>query len=127
MGLTASKDSFCTLFVAMNGMYSLGMLALPGKMVTDQFDAPATPMLEFWIRCFGVVMAGLCYCVKTGNSEDMFDVALLTTIGMAVMGPYDGKFGYLGGKLPCKYPMHYMPEVLLPTLISLGLYLKFLA
>ena len=127
MGLTASKDSFCTFFTAVFGMYATGMLALPGKMVTDHFDAPSTPMTEFWIRCFGVALTGLCYCVKTGNSQDMFDVALLTTIGITVMGPYNAKFGYLGGKLPTKYPMHYMPEVLMPTLIGLGLYIKFLA
>ena len=26
------------------------MLLTPGKMVTDHFDTPATPMLKFWIR-----------------------------------------------------------------------------
>ena len=127
MGLTASKDTFCTFFTYVFGMYGVGMVALPSKMVTDHFDAPATPMTDFWIRCFGVAMSGLCYCVKTGNSQDMFDVALLTTIGITVLGPYNAKFGYLGGKLPTKYPMHYMPEVLMPTLISIGLYAKFLA
>ena len=127
MGLTASKDSYITFFTVMNGMYSVGMLAMPGKMITDHYDTPPTPMIENVMRFAGVLMAGLCYCVKTGNSEDMFDVALLTIMGMAVLGPYNAKFGYLGGKLPVKYPMHYMPEVLMPTLISLGLYIKFLA
>ena len=76
-------------------MYGVGMLAAPAKMVTDHFDAPATPMLEFWIRCFGVANSALCYCVKTGNSQDMFDVALLTTIGITVFGPFNAKFGYI--------------------------------
>ena len=33
MGLTASKDSYITFFTVMNGMYSVGMLAMPGKMI----------------------------------------------------------------------------------------------
>ena len=131
MGLTASKDSYCTLFTAVFGMYGTMMLAAPAKMVTDHFDAPATPMTEFWIRGSAVALVGLCYCIKTGNSQEMFDVALLATIAVALLYPFNAKFGYLtNGKLPTKYtgfPNHYVPEALMTFLISVGLYTKFLA
>ena len=36
------------------------------------------------------------------------------------------KFGYLtDGKLPTKYPMHYVPEVLMTVLTGAGLYCLF--
>merc|ERR1711998_777248 len=84
-------------------LYGLQMLVVPDKMVTDHFDAPATPLLKFWIRGEAAVMAALCY-----------SVTLVPTAAAA-------KFGYLtDGKLPVKYPMHYVPEILMATLSAAG-------
>ena len=131
MGLTVTKDLYCDLYTYLMGGYSIMMLAMPGKMVTDNFNAPATPMTEFWIRGSSVAGIGMCYFIKTGSSQDMFDVALLMTIAIATLYPFNAKFGYLtNGKLPTKYtgfPNHYFAEVSMSALIGLGLYIKLFA
>ena len=35
--------------------------------------------------------------------------------------PWNAKFGYLSPGLPTKYPMHYVPEVLMAALTCLGI------
>ena len=40
------------------------MLAVPAKMVTDHFDAPATPLLQFWIRGSSCAFLTIVYLVK---------------------------------------------------------------
>ena len=51
-------------FSACFGMYGLQMLCLPEKMVTDHFDAPATPLLKFWIRGEAVSVLGMVYAIS---------------------------------------------------------------
>ena len=34
------------------------MLAVPAKMITDHFEAPATPLLTFWVRGQSVSLLG---------------------------------------------------------------------
>ena len=57
-------ELFIKIFCAVMGMYGLQMLAVPAKMVTDHFDAPATPLLQFWIRGSSCAFLTIVYLVK---------------------------------------------------------------
>merc|ERR1712224_630112 len=63
-------EIFVYAYTAIFGLYTLMFLFTPGKMVTDHFDAPATPMLKFWIRgsSFGfITMLFLINLVERGG------------------------------------------------------------
>ena len=40
-------------------------------------------------------------------------VALAMSVACGALYPWNAKFGYLSPGLPTKYPMHYVPEVLM--------------
>jgi len=89
------------------------MLAVPSKMVTDHFDAPSTPLLQFWIRGQSVSLLGLCYCVTKLPAEQGALVSAVSSAAVGILYPWNAKFGYINKGLPVKYPMHYVPEVLM--------------
>ena len=106
------------------GLYGLQMLVVPGQMVTDHFDAPATPMLKFWIRGQSATILALCYGASLLPTQDAVKVGTALSVGIGLLYPFNAKFGYLtDGKLPTKYPMHYVPEALMLSLSLAGLYL----
>ena len=92
----------------------------PGKMVTDHFDAEATDLMKFWIRGESVSIFGLCYCILQLESSLAVKVALATSAAVGVLYPWNAKFGYITSGLPTKYPMHYVPEVLMAVLTVAG-------
>merc|ERR550514_339633 len=107
------------------GLYGLQMLAVPGNMVTDHFDAPATPLLKFWIRGQSVSLLGLCFCVTQLETALAVKVAAASAFAVGVLYPWNAKFGYLTPGLPVKYPMHYVPETLMLVLSGVGAYCVF--
>jgi hypothetical protein len=110
-------ELFIKIFCVVMGMYGLQMLAVPAKMVTDHFDAPATPLLQFWIRGSSCAFLTIVYLVKFKlATEDAVPVALAMSVACGALYPWNAKFGYLSPGLPTKYPMHYVPEVLMAVL-----------
>ena len=87
------------------------MLFMPAKLVTDHFGAPATPMLEFWIRGSSSSLLLVAYCVNLLPTDQALQVATLSSVSVGVLYPWNAKMGYLSPGLPTKYPMHYVPEV----------------
>ena len=49
-------------------------------------------------------------------------MATITTLAVGALYPLNAKFNLIGDKLPVKYPMHYVPEVLMTVMSALGLY-----
>jgi len=96
------------------------MLVLPGKMVTDHFDAPDTPLLKFWIRGQSVSLIGLCYCLTQMETGKAALVATISSAAVGILYPWNAKFGYFTPNLPVKYPMHYVPEFLMAGLTAAG-------
>ena len=98
------------------------MLVVPGKMVTDHFETPSTPMLDFWIRGQSVSLGGLCYALTLLPTDISVKLALASTVAIGLLYPYNAKFGYLtGAGFPVvKYPMHYVPEVLMAGMAIAG-------
>ena len=85
------------------------------------FTVPVTPIITFWVRGVSVWAFGLSYAVYNLPTDIAVKLAVATTIGTAVMWPFNAKFGYFE-KLPVIYPKHYEPEILLSALILAGLY-----
>jgi hypothetical protein len=117
-----NSENYVKAFSAVMGMYGLQMLAVPGKMITDHFEAPATPLLKFWIRGSSVGFLGLVYCLQQMPTADAVKVATVASAATGMLYPWNAKFTFVGEKLPVKYPMHYVPEVLMAVLTLAGAY-----
>ena len=76
------------------------MLAMPSKMVTDHFDAPATSLMSFWIRGQSVSLLGLSYCVTQLPAEQGVLVSAVSSFAIGVLYPWNAKFGYINKDLP---------------------------
>ena len=50
------------------------------------------------------------------GSEDAHILATAASLGCGILYPWNAKLGYLSPGLPVKYPMHYVPEVLVLAL-----------
>ena len=125
-----TKELWQQAFTYIFGGYAVIMGLMPGKMVTDNFNAPATPMLEFWIRGESIQVGGLVYCLSIMPTAQAFDITLAVLIATGILYPLNAVFGFIGGKMPVKYtgfPNHRVPEILFTGMIASGLYLKFFA
>jgi len=107
-----TAQQYIQAFVVVMAVYAAQMLLVPAKMVTDHFKAPATPMVQFWIRGASVAWGGLAYCVYTMPTAAALPVATAASVACNVLYPMNAKFGLIGAKkLPVKYPMHYVRHV----------------
>merc|ERR1711934_440459 len=103
------SEIFVYAYTAIFGLYTLMFLFTPGKMVTDHFDAPATPMV---------------YLINLVEIDEAVEVGTVSAFLCGVLYPWNAKLGYAtDGKLPVKYPMHYVPEVLMAGLTGFGAYI----
>ena len=123
MGL-ASPTQYVTAFCVIFGVYRPQMLLTPDKMTSQFFKVPATKMLRFWVRGISVPIFSLCFALYKLMEHDAMlalQISVVSAIGIAALHPFNAKFGYLD-KLPVIYPKHYEPEILVGTLVLVGLY-----
>ena len=106
-------------FTFIFGVYGIQMLLIPGNMVTDHWDMPSTPGMEFWIRGSSISIFTVCYLLMYAPTMVAVKAATFASVGIGILYPWNAKFGYLTPNLPLKYPMHYVPELLMLGL-SLG-------
>ena len=111
-----SPTLFLQIFTFVFGMYGVQMLFFPSRMVTDHFESPPTPLLTFWIRGSSVTFLMLVYTLTLVDPIVATKLATLTSFLIGVLYPWNAKFGYLSPDLPLKYPMHYVPELLMLAL-----------
>merc|ERR1712194_870880 len=102
------------------GVYGLQMLLSPGTMITDHFDAKPTKYTDFWIRGQSVSIATCVYLLQKVETEVAAKAMLGMSTGVAILYPFNAKFGYLS-QLEVKYPMHYVPEALMLGLTVAGI------
>lgn len=96
------------------------MLAMPDKMVTLHWDMPSTAGMEFWIRGHAVTMGALSYALFQLPTEVAVKIALAVAVGIGIIYPLNAKIGIFSNPFPVKYPMHYMPELLMLGLSIAG-------
>merc|ERR1711939_87443 len=79
----------------------------------------APPVLDPGSSCAFLMIV---YLVKFKlATEDAVPVALAMSVACGALYPWNAKFGYLSPGLPTKYPMHYVPEILMAVLTGLGI------
>ena len=89
--------------------------------VTDHWDMPSTPGMEFWIRGSAISIFAVCYLMMSVSTAVAAKAALFVSVGIGILYPWNAKFGYLTPNLPLKYPMHYVPELLMLSLSVAGI------
>jgi hypothetical protein len=103
------------------GMYGLQMLFMPSKIVQDHFDAPFTPMLEFWVRGTATFLMTAIAAILQLPTEAGAQTCLFMVAVCGILYPWNAKFGYLTDVTGLvKYPMHYVPELLMLGLSIAG-------
>lgn len=117
-----SPELYVKVYSGVFSLYAAQMLFAPSKMVTDHFDVPATPSTNYWIR--GSSTAFFCMvtlAMKLAEYDAVYAAKVCTGASLmsGLLFPWNSKFGILS-KLPVKYPMHYVPEVLMLGLTVLG-------
>ena len=90
-------------------------------MITDHFDMESSTILDFWIRGTSVFGGGLVYALQKVPTDAAVKIATAVSVACGVLYPWNAKFGYLSKGLPVKYPMHYVPEVLMLGLSLAGM------
>ena len=78
-------------------------------------------MIKFWARGSSTAWLGLAYAV--GQMPTAAAAKLCTAVSFVCGGvcPWHAKFNLIGEKLDPKYPMHYVPEVLMGLLTVSGI------
>ena len=104
----------------MQVLFSLLTLACRAQ-VTDHWDMPSTPGMEFWIRGSAISIFAVCYLMMFAPTAVAAKAAFGVSLGIGVLYPWNAKFGYLTPNLPLKYPMHYVPELLMLGLTLAGI------
>ena len=117
---------FLTAFQVVFGVYALQFLLVPAKVVSDHFNATADQMTQFMTRGASAAMAGCVWATRNMPEATAVRLATYLTLAVAVLYPYGAKFNLFKNNLSCKYPMHYVPEVLMAVLSLAGLYVMYL-
>ena len=106
LGLTPSV--YVKAGSAIFGVYGIQMLLVPSNMMTDHFEAPATKYTDFWIRGQAATLGSLIYCLQNMKAELAAKAMLGLSLGIAILYPFNAKFGYLSKlevkctSAPCK-------------------------
>jgi len=117
---------FLTVFQVVFGVYALQFLLIPAKVVSDHFNATADQMTQFMTRGASASIAGVVWATRMLPEASAVKLATYVTLAVAVLYPYGAKFNLFKNNLSCKYPMHYVPEVLMAVLSLAGLYVMYL-
>ena len=117
----AYSDIYVKALVFIFGVYAVQMLLIPGQMVTDHWDMPSTPGMEFWIRGHAISVFAACGLMLYCPTSVAAKAGLFISVGIGICYPWNAKFGYFTPNLPLKYPMHYVPELLLLGLSVAGI------
>ena len=101
------------------GLYAAQMLLVPSKIQNDHFEAKATTSTDFAWRGHGVSIAIGIWALTKLDTEDAFKIAMAWVAGIGIAYPYNAKFNWFD-TYKVKYPMHYVPEVLMIALLGAG-------
>ena len=81
----------------------------------------STPMIKFWARGSSTAWLGLAYAVGQMPTAAAAKLCTAVSFVCGVLYPWNAKFNLIGEKLDVKYPMHYVPEVLMGLLTVSGI------
>ena len=98
------------------------MLLTPDKLKTDHFEGESTVMEEFAWRGHAATLFAAAYALWISADTEMAPkIALGWVAGIALLYPFNAKFGIFSKEYKPKYPMHYVPEILMTGLLIAGI------
>ena len=95
-------------------------------MVTDHFHATADQMTQFWIRGSGCAWAAVVWAARQMDATTATTMMMATSFVCGILYPWNAKFNLFKNNLSVKYPMHYVPEILMAALSLAGAYLVYM-
>ena len=95
LGMVFGPAMYVKAGSAIFGVYGVQMLLVPGNMQTDHFNAPNTKYTDFWIRGHAASIVTIVYCLQNMESELAAKATLLLSTAIALLYPFNAKFGYL--------------------------------
>lgn len=101
-------------------VYGVQMLFTPGKLVTDHFDIKTNDNLDFAWRGHAASIFVASAALLNMPVELAQKLALAWVVGIGILYPMNAKFNMFG-KYKAKYPMHYVPELLMSSLAIAGI------
>merc|ERR1712072_1023562 len=122
--ITATQ--YITAFSVIMGVYTLQMLLVPAKMITDHFNAEADQMTQFWIRGASCGFAAAVWAARQMDVATGAKFAFLLSFACGILYPWNAKWNLFKNNLDLKYPMHYVPEVLMMLLTAAGAYVVYM-
>ncbi len=105
---------FCVSTDARRHLFSLSLHSSPAYI-------NSTPMIKFWARGSSTAWLGLAYAVGQMPTAAAAKLCTAVSFVCGVLYPWNAKFNLIGEKLDPKYPMHYVPEVLMGLLTVSGI------
>ena len=79
-------------------------------------------MIKFWARGSSCAWLGLAYAVGEMPTAAAAKLCAIVSAGIALLYPFNAKFNLTGETgNTVKYPMHYVPEVLMSVLTISGI------
>ena len=121
-----TNAQYITACSAVFGIYALQMLLVPAKMITDHFNASADQMTQFWIRGSACAFALAIWAMRQLPVATGVQMGFYLALSCGILYPWNAKFNWFKNNLPVKYPMHYVPEVLMALLSAAGAYLIYM-
>ena len=121
-----TNAQYITACSAVFGIYALQMLLVPAKMITDHFNASADQMTQFWIRGSASGFALAIWAMRQLPVATGVQMGFYMALSCGILYPWNAKFNWFKNNLNVKYPMHYVPEVLMALLSAAGAYLIYM-
>ena len=121
-----TNAQYITACSAVFGLYTLQMLLVPAKMITDHFNASADQMTQFWIRGSACGFAAAIWAMRQLPVATGVHLGFYLALGCGILYPWNAKFNLFKNNLNVKYPMHYVPKVLMALLSVAGAYLIYM-
>ena len=97
-------------------------LSLSSSLFLFRTRTHSTPMIRFWARGSSVAWLGLAYAVGEMPAAAAAKLCTVVSAACALLYPFNAKFNLTGETgNTVKYPMHYVPEVLMTVLTVSGI------
>lgn len=108
-------DTYTKVVAGVFALYGLQFFTMPAVVIEQHFDFKPDENHLFLARGSGIPMLGLAYVMFKGGMDLQAIVAIVAAT--ALVYPFNA--AYIS-KLAVKYPMHYVPEILMGGLTIAG-------
>ena len=112
------QDGYVKASMVIYAVYALQFFGIPKKFIADHFTQEPDDLHIFLARGSGLAIAFGAWAMSKLSADVSFLPILIYNVLVGLVYPWNA--AYIS-KLPVKYPMHYVPEVLMAALSIAGL------